>query len=187
MKPENKIRHQRMPLEKLVPHPKNARKIQPRQLDALRASIREFGLVQPIIWNSRSGYVVGGHQRLRIMSEDGETEADVIVVDLDDAREEALRLVLNNPGAQGKTTADVNELLRQLNEEEHELYASLNLEALEMSEPQPVDLVEIDTTEGEFVATIRGPIPSQPEVLDKLRAALEQMEGVDVEIITTVL
>ena len=30
----------------------------------LRRSIEEFGYVEPIIWNERTGNVVGGHQRL---------------------------------------------------------------------------------------------------------------------------
>src|SRR5205085_9852704 len=68
----------------------------------LRASITEFGLVEPLVWNERTGHVVGGHARLRILRELGVAEVPVSVVRLDDAREKALNVVLNNQEAQGR-------------------------------------------------------------------------------------
>lgn len=38
----------------------------------LHRSIEEFGHVEPIVWNERTGHVVGGHQRLRERSMTGE-------------------------------------------------------------------------------------------------------------------
>lgn len=68
----------------------------------LRASIQAFGLVEPLVWNRRSGRLVGGHARLAILHELGHAEVPVAVVDLDDDREKALNVVLNNPAAQGR-------------------------------------------------------------------------------------
>ncbi|MFO0796847.1 MAG: ParB N-terminal domain-containing protein [Gemmataceae bacterium] len=68
----------------------------------LKASLAEFGLVEPLVWNERSGRVVGGHARLRILKELGYAEVPVSVVRLDDAREKALNVVLNNQEAQGR-------------------------------------------------------------------------------------
>lgn len=48
----------------------------------LRRSIEEFGLVDPIIWNSRTKRVVGGHQRLTVLRDLGHTSAPTVVVDL---------------------------------------------------------------------------------------------------------
>ena len=62
----------------------------------LARSLDEFGLVQPIVWNERSGYVVGGHQRLGILRDRGATEVEVVVVDLPPSREKALNVALNN-------------------------------------------------------------------------------------------
>lgn len=57
--------------------------------------MRTFGYVEPIVWNSRTGYVVGGHQRLGILRDQGVGEVDVVVVDLPPAKERALNVALN--------------------------------------------------------------------------------------------
>ena len=49
-----------------------------------------------MVWNRRSGYLVGGHIRLRIMRDDLRMKKiPVTVVDLSPAKERALNLVLN--------------------------------------------------------------------------------------------
>jgi DNA modification methylase len=55
----------------------------------------EFGYVEPIVWNKRTGYVVGGHQRLKILEDMGETEIECVVVDLDPKDEKGLNVALN--------------------------------------------------------------------------------------------
>lgn len=61
----------------------------------LRRSIEEFGYVEPIIWNERTGNVVGGHQRLKVLLEQGAQEIDCVVVSLDDKDEKILNVLLN--------------------------------------------------------------------------------------------
>lgn len=61
----------------------------------LRKSMEEFGYVEPIIWNERTGNVVGGHQRLKILLEQGAEEIEAVVVDLDDKDEKILNVLLN--------------------------------------------------------------------------------------------
>jgi len=61
----------------------------------LKKSIIEFDYIDPIIWNERTGVVVGGHQRFKILQELGHTEIDVSVVDLDEQKEKALNIALN--------------------------------------------------------------------------------------------
>lgn len=67
----------------------------PEEFEKLKKSIETFGIVDPVIWNKRTGYVVGGHQRLSVLKELGYEEIDVSVVDLDDAKEKALNIALN--------------------------------------------------------------------------------------------
>ncbi len=62
----------------------------------LERSIAEFELVQPIIWNRRTGHIVGGHQRCEILKHQGRTEVECVVVDLPLSREKALNVALNN-------------------------------------------------------------------------------------------
>ncbi|SFF22877.1 ParB-like nuclease domain-containing protein [Paenibacillus algorifonticola] len=66
------------------------------EYEKLRRSIESFGYVEPIVWNERTGNMVGGHQRYKIMvNELGHTELTVSVVDLDDQQERLLNLALN--------------------------------------------------------------------------------------------
>lgn len=51
--------------------------------------------MEPVIWNRQNGNVVGGHQRLKVLMDLGQTEIDCVVVDLDLAREKALNIALN--------------------------------------------------------------------------------------------
>ena len=63
--------------------------------EKLYRSIKQFGLVEPIVWNKRTGHVVGGNQRLQILKDAGIDEVDVVVVDLPLEEEKALNIALN--------------------------------------------------------------------------------------------
>src|SRR5262245_44505305 len=94
-----------LPIERLVPAPYNPRRVlrpTDKAYRKLEASIREFGLVEPLIWNERTGHVVGGRARLAILKSIGITEVPVSVVHLSAAREKALNIVLNNQEAQSR-------------------------------------------------------------------------------------
>lgn len=65
------------------------------QYENIRRSIEEFGAVEPLVWNKRTGNLVGGHQRLKILKEQGLKEVEVSVVDLDDTKEKVLNIALN--------------------------------------------------------------------------------------------
>jgi ParB-like chromosome segregation protein Spo0J len=47
------------------------------------------------VWNKRTGNLVGGHQRFKILIEQGLKEVDVSVVELDLEKEKTLNLALN--------------------------------------------------------------------------------------------
>ncbi|MCX5680304.1 MAG: DNA modification methylase [Candidatus Omnitrophica bacterium] len=63
--------------------------------EKLKKSIEKFGYVEPLVWNSRTGNLVGGHQRLKILVGQGAKEVEVSVVDFDLKEEKALNLALN--------------------------------------------------------------------------------------------
>lgn len=65
------------------------------EYEKLKRSIEEFGYVEPVIWNKATGNVVGGHQRLKVLLQLGQTEIDCVVVELDEQRERALNVALN--------------------------------------------------------------------------------------------
>lgn len=94
-----------MPIAQLVPAPYNPRRpLKPtdKAYCKLEASLREFGLVEPLVWNEQTGHVVGGHLRLTILQSMGVLEVPVSVVNLSETREKALNIVLNNQEAQGR-------------------------------------------------------------------------------------
>ena len=89
---------QKIPIAQLNPAAYNPRReLKPgdKEYEKLKRSISEFGFVEPIVWNKRSGSIVERHQRFSVMKDLGETEIDCVVVDLDDKREKALNLALN--------------------------------------------------------------------------------------------
>jgi len=88
----------KIPIEKLNPAAYNPRKdLQPGdpEYEKLKRSIQEFGYVEPIVWNKRTGNIVGGHQRYKVLLDMGMREVDCVVVDLDETKEKALNLALN--------------------------------------------------------------------------------------------
>lgn len=88
-----------LPIADLKPAPYNPRRpLKPGSpgWKRLERSLREFDLVQPIVWNEATGHVVGGHQRLEILKHQGQTTVDAVVVNLALEREKALNIALNN-------------------------------------------------------------------------------------------
>ena len=83
------------------------------EYEKLKRSIQEFGYVEPVIWNKRTGVVVGGHQRLKVMKDLGFTEVDCVVVDLDESKEKALNIALNKISGEWDTDLLTN-LLKDL-------------------------------------------------------------------------
>ena len=90
---------QRISLDCLRPAPYNPRiALKPGMpgYERLARSLREFDLVQPIVWNEQTGHVVSGHQRLQILKDQGVSEIEVVVVSLGLEQEKALNITLNN-------------------------------------------------------------------------------------------
>lgn len=65
------------------------------EYEKLKRSIEEFGNVEPIVWNKRTGNVVGGHQRLSVLRDMGYDTVPCSVVDLDETDEKLLNIALN--------------------------------------------------------------------------------------------
>ncbi|WP_456236387.1 site-specific DNA-methyltransferase [Boudabousia liubingyangii] len=87
-----------IPVDKLQAADYNPRKdLQPGdpEFEKLKRSVEEFGYVEPVIFNEATGRVVGGHQRLKVLTALGHTEIECVVVDLPEAKEKALNVALN--------------------------------------------------------------------------------------------
>lgn len=90
------------------------------EYEKLKRSIEEFGYVEPVIWNKRTGTVVGGHQRLKVMKDLGYEEVDCVVVDLDEKKEKALNVALNKISGEWDNTLLAN-LLKDLDDSGYDL------------------------------------------------------------------
>ena len=165
-----------LPIERLVPAPYNPRRaLKPtdKAYRKLEASIREFGLVEPLVWNERTDHVVGGHARLAILKAIGLTEVPVSVVRLSVAREKALNVVLNNQEAQGRydTTrlADLLDDLKDLPELEMTGFDPHSLPPLRL-EPLP-EIPAIEERSDRLIVTLEMKV----ETYERLAPRLDEL------------
>ena len=70
---------ERWPLDRLIPHARNARTHSEAQVAQIAGSIAEFGFVNPVLVGD-DGVIVAGHGRLLAARKLGLTEAPVIVL-----------------------------------------------------------------------------------------------------------
>jgi ParB-like chromosome segregation protein Spo0J len=149
-----------LPIGQLIPAPYNPRKVlQPtdKAYRKLERSLRQFGLVEPLVWNERTGHVVGGHARLTILKAMGVTEVPVSAVSLSDAQEKALNVVLNNLEAQSRyDPSRLAELLDELGGRPELELTGFEQETLQSLRLEP-----------------RPEVPPMEEVGDRVRVILE--------------
>jgi hypothetical protein len=102
--------------------PYNPRSLSDRAREKLKRSLATFGLVEPPVWNARTGNLVGGHQRISVLDALEKSKdycLTVAVVDVDDKRERELNIVLNNTSAMGDYDLEKLEgLLKEVNFED---------------------------------------------------------------------
>jgi hypothetical protein len=131
----------RRTIEDLKPADYNPRTMSDRARAGLSNSIDSFGLVQPIIWNKRTGRVVGGHQRLYDLIAKGATDTDVVEVDIPEIKEKALNIALNHSGISGDfEQGKLQQLLQEIGNQAPQLMEDTNL----------VDLLRVDTDIPDF-------------------------------------
>jgi hypothetical protein len=82
-------------IAELKPAPYNPRQSTAKQEAQLKASLSKFGLVEPIIYNKQTGFIVGGHFRIRELKKLGYEEVECVIVDLNEADEKELNIRLN--------------------------------------------------------------------------------------------
>ena len=90
---------QRIAVDRLKPAKYNPRKdLKPGDpaYEKIKRSLKEFGYVDPVIWNEATGNIVGGHQRYKVLVAEGASEIDCVVVNIENPQDEkALNIALN--------------------------------------------------------------------------------------------
>lgn len=87
----------------------NPRIIDESNQKKLVKAIRENGLIEPLVWNKRTGVLVGGHQRLTAADKiyrKKDYDVPVAIIDVDEKTEKKLNVQLNNPSMQGDWDLD---------------------------------------------------------------------------------
>jgi len=119
-----------MAVDELRPSPENPRRMSEDAMRALGASLERFGYVEPIVWNERTGHIVGGNQRCSVLRSRGVREAYVVAVDMSEEDELAANLTLNNPEVEGEWDDPILDLLAQIEDEDRELFDLMDFGAL---------------------------------------------------------
>jgi DNA modification methylase len=84
-----------VPIDDLKADPANPRRISDAELEALTRSIREFGLIDPIIARKEDRTVIGGHQRLLVARRLGLKSVPVTFLDITKEKAQLLNVALN--------------------------------------------------------------------------------------------
>lgn len=120
-------------ISELNPSQYNPRSWNNNQIAGLKTSIIEFGLIDPIIANknkNRKNIVIGGHFRLHVANELGIEKVPVVYINLNEQKEKALNVALNNEHTQGNWTPELLPLLKEIESTEPALFEELNLRPL---------------------------------------------------------
>ncbi len=155
-------------IEDLQPAPYNPRTIDAPSLEALKASLGTFGDLSGITFNERTGHLVTGHQRVRVLREQhgesarirhagkeaylhvGSERFRLRVVNWDEETERAANIAANSPLLAGIFTDDLPDLVALAQEELPELTDALRfddlLETLDMG-PEPIELQDDEVPE----------------------------------------
>ena len=192
------IRYGRMKLAEMVPAEYNPRKdLRPEdtEWEKIERSIKSFGMVEPIVYNERSGRIVGGHQRAKILANMGEEEADVSIVDLDDEQEKILCVKLNKVQGYWDSTK-LAELLTEIKDTCGTIaetgFDEWELENLTRSYDHIEDLLETDFSDvgkhelTKFAVTFTFPLDSKEDIdryiAENSKAALNEIVIKQVEM-----
>lgn len=116
----------KIPINELLPADYNPRvdlRVEDEAYKSLEKSMDAFGYVAPIVWNQRTGNVIGGHQRLKILLAKGHKEVEVSRVDLSEDDEKLLNLALNK--ITGRWDMDkLEEVLKEIEGSESDILLS---------------------------------------------------------------
>jgi DNA modification methylase len=108
-----------VPLDDLHQDPGNVRTHGERNMEAIRESLAQFGQVEPLVVQEKTGRVIGGNGRLEAMTQLGWDECEVVRLDLDDQRATALGIALNRTAdLAGWDESGLATLLEALREED---------------------------------------------------------------------
>lgn len=147
-----KVTVKKYSVSELSEAPYNARAITKQALEGLQASLETLGLLAfPVVNEREDGpRLVGGHQRMKVLRDQGETHVWCVSVKFDEDMERQANFALNNEFIQGSFVPDLTkQVLDSIrdNLSGTELFASLNLDALYKKIVRGIKMPEVDALE----------------------------------------
>lgn len=163
-----------MELAELKPNPDNPRKVSAKKLKALKKSMDEFGDLSGVIYNKRSGQLIGGHQRVQLLKggvinligddfgfiKVGDQEFTLRLVDWDDAKEKAANIAANK-GAGEWDDLKLAEWFKELDAMDFDLSLTM------FDEEEIAPYLKVEEVEAEPLGDEEG-IPDEVETRSKL-------------------
>lgn len=147
-------------ISELSAAPYNPRRIKDKALEGLKYSIQEFGDISGITFNTRTGNLISGHQRVKsILSKFGDIQItdeqiktpagnfSVRFVDWPEEKERAANIAANAQTIQGEWTADINPLLMEIELIAPQVFDTLGFSELSLQEPEILIEVAKQTSE----------------------------------------
>jgi len=115
--------------------PYNPRKISENELNKLKKSLKEFGCVSPLLVNKKTGWIIGGNQRLKALKElyPEDYEVEVVQINVDDKQEKALNLALNKISGEWdyECLGSILDSLKELNYVDFSGFEDIDLKVIE--------------------------------------------------------
>lgn len=121
---------QEVKLADIAPAPYNPRDIYPESLAGLRHSLEKFGMLDFLVINKRNMRIISGHQRYKVLQADGTESALAILVDFDEATEQACNVAMNSAQISGFWTSAIGPILERLKTDMPDAYLNLRLKEL---------------------------------------------------------
>lgn len=141
------IEYKRIKISELHEDPANARLHPDENLADIRASLKEFGQVEPLVVQKSSRKVIGGNGRLKVMKELGWKECDIAIADVTDKKAASLGIALNRAGERAEwDEQQLKTLIAEMDDGSSELdQMIIELEAEVIKDEQETELNPVDT------------------------------------------
>lgn len=146
--------------------PYNPREMSDYAREKLRRSLETHGLVEPLVWNRRTGHLVGGHQRiaqLDVLNGTGDYKVGVAQIDVPLKQEMELNVALNNLHAQGIFNPD--KLFEMLKIEDAPTLENMGLTTADL-ELEFGDLPELNPSTAQNIAAQDGVLEGMDDLAE---------------------
>ncbi len=190
-------------IEDLKPAEYNPRRIAQEAMHGLKRSVREFGDISGIVWNSKTGHLVAGHQRMNalralygdnllldavvpcIVTPTGE-RFGIRVVEWDVPMEKAANVAANNPLIAGEFTDGLIDVIEEIKEELPEIVDDLRfgeMAGIPAGADGDIDLADGEIAEKESMVKITIMVPKAKALLarNEARSMAHSFGGVVME------